>query len=62
MLHKGEVVEITTDDKIGATLAGVAIYLDSSGLVTKTATNNTLLGYTAAAIGADDLTFTVVCA
>ena len=61
VLHRGEVVEVTTDEAIGATNAGVAIYVDSSGLVTKTSTNNTLLGYTAYAVAATDLTFSVVC-
>jgi len=62
VLHRGEVVEVTTDEAIGATLAGVAIYVDGSGLASKTATNNTLLGYTRADVGATDLTFEVVCA
>lgn len=62
ILHRGEVIEITTDDAIGATNAGTALYVDSSGLVTKTSTSNTLLGYAAAAIGATDLTFRVICA
>lgn len=61
ILHRGEVVEITTNEAIGATNAGVAIYVDSSGLATKTATNNTLLGYTRAAVAATDLSFEVVC-
>lgn len=62
VLHRGEVVEVTTDEAIGATNAGVAIYVDSSGLATKTSTSNTLLGYTRAAVGATDLSFEVVCA
>ncbi len=62
ILHKGEVVEVTTDEAIGATNAGVAIYVDSSGLATKTSTSNTLLGYTRAAVGSTDLSFEVVCA
>lgn len=62
VLHRGEVVEVTTDEAIGATNAGVAIYIDSSGLATKTSTSNTLLGYTRAAVGATDLSFEVVCA
>lgn len=62
VLHRGEVVEVTTDEAIGATNAGVAIYVDSSGLATKTSTNNTLLGYTRAAVGSTDLSFEVVCA
>lgn len=62
VLQRGEVISVTTDDAIGTTNAGVAIYVDSSGLVTKTETNNTLLGYTAAAVGSTDKTFEVVCA
>ena len=62
VLHRGEVVEVTTDEAIGSTNAGVAIYVDSSGLATKTSTSNTLLGYTHAAVGATDLSFEVVCA
>ena len=62
ILHKGEVVELTTDEAIGATNAGTALYVDSNGLVTKTSTSNTLLGYAAAAIGATDITFQVICA
>ena len=62
VLQRGEVVEVTTDEAIGATNAGVAIYVDSSGLATKTSTNNTLLGYTRAAVGSTDLSFEVVCA
>ena len=61
VLQRGEVVEVTTDEAIGSTNAGVAIYVDSSGLATKTSTNNTLLGYTAYAVAATDLTFSVVC-
>ena len=62
ILHRGEVVEVTTDEAIGSTNAGVAIYVDSSGLATKTSTSNVLLGYARAAIGATDLSFEVVCA
>lgn len=61
ILRRGEVVEVTTDEAIGATNAGVAIYVDSSGLATKTSTSNTLLGYTRAAVGSTDLSFEVVC-
>lgn len=61
VLQRGEVVEVTTNEAIGSTNAGVAIYVDSSGLVTKTSTNNTLIGYTAAAVGASDLSFEIVC-
>lgn len=61
ILHRGEVVEVTTNESIGATNAGVAIYVDANGLVTKTATNNTLVGYTAAAVAAGDLSFEIVC-
>lgn len=62
ILHRGEVVEVTTDEAIGSTAAGTAIYVDSSGLATKTATNNVLLGYARAAVGSTDLSFEVVCA
>lgn len=62
ILHKGEVVQITTDEAIGATNAGVAVYVDANGLVTKTSTNNALLGYTRAAVGSTDLSFEIVCA
>ena len=63
IMHKGEVVKITTDEAIGATDAGTAIYVvAATGLVTKTADNNTLLGYAAAAVGATDLSFDIVCA
>ena len=63
VLHKGEVVEITTDEAIGATDAGTAIYVvAATGLVTKTSTNNVLLGYARAAIGATALSFEIVCA
>ena len=63
ILHKGEVVEITTDAAIGTTVAGTALYVvAATGLVTKTAEGNTLLGYARAAIGANDLSFEIVCA
>ena len=62
VLHRGEVVEVTTNEAIGSTNAGVAIYVDSDGLATKTSTSNTLLGYTRAAVGSTDLSFEVVCA
>lgn len=63
ILHKGEVVQITTDEAIGATDAGTAIYVvAATGLVTKTSTNNVLLGYARAAVGATDLSFEIVCA
>lgn len=63
ILHKGEVVQITTDEAIGAIDAGTAIYVvAATGLVTKTSTNNVLLGYARAAIGATALSFEVVCA
>jgi len=62
VLQRGEVVTVTTDEAIGATNAGVAVYLTSGGLVSKTDTNNTLIGYTAAAVGASDLTFDIICA
>ena len=57
-----KVVEVVTNEAIGETNAGVAIYIDSSGLATKTSTSNTLLGYTRAAVGSTDLSFEVVCA
>ena len=63
VLHRGEVVEITTDEAIGETNAGVAIYVvPATGLVTKTSTNNTLLGYTRAAVASTALSFEIVCA
>lgn len=62
ILHRGEVVEVTTDEAIGSTDAGTAIYVTSAGLVSKTESGNTLLGYTAKAVAAGDLTFEVVCA
>jgi len=70
ILQRGEVVTITTDDAIGQTNAGVAVYLDGNNLVTKSATrtvgestvNNTLLGYTAGAVTATDLSFDIICA
>lgn len=61
VLHRGNVIEVTTDDAIGATNAGVAIYVTAAGLVTKESSNNTLLGYTKAAVGSTDLSFEVVC-
>ena len=61
VLQRGEVVEVTTNEAIGSTNAGVAIYVDSDGLATKTSTSNTLLGYTRAAVGSSDLSFEVVC-
>ena len=63
VLHRGEVIEVTTDEAIGSTSAGTAIYVvAATGLVTKTSTNNVLLGYARAAIGSTDLSFEVVCA
>lgn len=61
VLQRGEVVEVTTNEAIGSTNAGVAIYIDGDGLATKTSTSNTLLGYTRAAVGSTDLSFEVVC-
>ena len=61
VLHRGEVVEVTTDEAIGSTDAGTAIYVTSAGLVSKTESGNTLLGYTAKAVAAGDLSFEVVC-
>ena len=63
ILQRGEVIEVTTDEAIGSTNAGVAIYVvAATGLVTKTSTSNVLLGYTRAAVGSTDLSFEVVCA
>mgnify|MGYP002624594372 FL=1 len=62
ILHRGEVVEVTADDAIGSTSAGVAIYVvDATGLISKSSTNATLLGYTAEAVGDTDKTFKIVC-
>jgi len=61
-LRRGETVEVATDEAIGETAAGTAIYVTSAGLVSKTASGNTLAGYAAAAIGASDLSFELVCA
>jgi len=63
VLHRGEVVEVTTDEAIGETSAGTAIYIvDATGLASKSSSSATLLGYARAAIGATDLSFEVVCA
>ena len=64
VLQRGEVVEITTNEAIGATNAGVAIYVTSGGLVSKSDASgaNKLLGYTAKAVASIDLTFEVICA
>lgn len=62
VLHRGEVVEVTTNEALGAVDAGAAIYVTSAGLVSTTSTSNTLVGYAAAAIGATDTTFEIVCA
>ena len=63
VLQRGEVIEVATNEAIGATDAGTAIYVvAATGLVTKTSTSNVLLGYARAAIGATDLSFEVVCA
>ena len=63
VLHRGEVIEVTTDDALGSTNAGVAIYIvDATGLASKSSSSATLLGYTRAAVGATALTFEVVCA
>lgn len=61
-LHSGEVIEVTTDEAIGQTTAGTLIYVTSAGLVSKTESGNTLVGFAAAAIGANDKTFEIVCA
>ena len=63
ILGRGEVIEVTTNEAIGSTDAGTAIYVvAATGLVTKTSTSNTLLGYARAAIGSSALSFEVVCA
>ena len=62
VLQRGEVVEVTTDTALGATAAGTKLYVTSAGAVSKTATDNTLIGVNAAAIVANQLTFVVVCA
>lgn len=62
VLHRGEVVEVSTNEAIGAMSAAGAVYVTAAGLVTKTSDGNTLLGYTRAAVGASDLSFEVVCA
>ena len=63
VLQRGEVIEVATNEAIGATDAGTAIYVvAATGLVTKTSTSNVLLGYARAAIGATDLSFEIVCA
>ncbi len=70
VLQRGEVVAVTTDDAIGSTDAGTALYVvPTTGLITKSANDGqvsptpySLLGYARAAIGATDLTFEVVCA
>ena len=61
VLQRGEVINVETAVAIGETAAGVAVYVDSDGAVTKTAGSNTLLGYTAAAVGSTDKTFDVIC-
>ena len=63
ILKRGEVVEVTTDEAIGSTNAGTAIYLvTATGLASKSSSSATLLGYARAAIGSSDLSFEVVCA
>ena len=57
------VVEVTTDEAIGSTNAGTAIYIvDATGLASKSSSSATLLGYARAAVGSTDLSFEVVCA
>lgn len=70
ILQRGEVVEVTVDDALGETNAGVAIYLDENGVITKTATHtegagtapNTLLGYTRTAVASTAKVFEIVAA
>lgn len=61
-LHSGEVIEVTTDEAIGQTNFGTPIYVTSAGLVSKTESGNTLVGFAASAIGESDKTFEIVCA
>ena len=61
-LHGREGIEVTTDEAIGQTAAGTPIYVTPAGLVSKTESGNTLVGFAAAAIGASDKTFEIVCA
>lgn len=63
ILQRGEVVQITTDEAIGSTNAGTAIYIvTATGLVSKSSSSATLLGYARASVGSTDLSFEVVCA
>ena len=63
VLQRGEVVEVTTNEAIGSTNAGTAIYIvDATGLASKSSSSATLLGYARAAVGSTDLSFEVVCA
>lgn len=62
ILHKGEVISVETNEAIGETNAGAPIYVTSAGLITKTESGNTLLGYTAKAVAATDLIVEIVCA
>ena len=60
-LKGGEVIEVTTDEAIGQTSAGTPIYVTSAGIVSKTESGNTLVGFAASAIGASNKTFDIVC-
>ena len=62
ILHRGEVIRVTTNEAIGATDMGVAIYITGDGIVTKTSEGNTPLGFTAEAVASGALSFDVVCA
>lgn len=61
ILHRGEVVRITTDEAIGQTDMGVAVYITGDGIITKSGDGNTHIGYTAHQIAATDLSFEIVC-
>lgn len=62
ILHKGEVISVETNEPLGTTSAGTAIYVTSAGLITKTESGNTLLGYAAKAVASGDLVVEIVCA
>lgn len=62
VLRRGEVVELTTDEAIGETAGGTAVYVDDAGLATKASSGAALVGYTHSAVAAGDLSFEVVCA
>lgn len=59
ILQRGEVVEVTVDTALGEIAAGATLYVSDGEVSTK---GTTVLGYAAAAVGATDTTFSVVCA